>query len=115
MHWLAYIALIWLGIYLTAIFIAFLMKFLLPIPPVVAAASGLIGGLIGVFYVLIKQAEHPVQGMIDGLGSPQRPEANIGDLVGEEDFGGIIEELREQNHGDSQEDAEDRQTDQTRQ
>jgi xanthosine utilization system XapX-like protein len=113
MHWLAYIIGIWAAIYVTAIFIAFFVKLVLPIPPAVAALSGLVGGLLGVFYFIIKHADHPVQEMIDGVGRPQRPETGIGDVVGEEDFGGIIEELRDQEHGG--EEAEDHPPDSTRQ
>jgi hypothetical protein len=116
MHWLVTIGLIWAAIYVTSIFIAFLVKFILPIPPMVAVVSGLLGGLFGVFYVLFKHAEHPVRGMIDEIGSPQRPDAAIGDLVGEEDFGGIIEELRDQDHtAGTSEDSEDRQAESPRQ
>jgi hypothetical protein len=113
MHWLAYIVGIWAAIYVTAIFIAFLVKLLLPIPPAVAALSGLVGGLLGVFYFIFKHADHPVQGMIDGLERPERPQTGIGDMVGEEDFGGIIEELRDQDHAGD--DAEEPQADGTRQ
>jgi hypothetical protein len=116
MHWLAYLGLIWAAIYVISILIAFLVKILLPIPTMVAAMSGLVGGLFGVFYVIFKYADHPVRGMIDDLGPPDRPEPGIGDLVGEEDFGGIIEELRDQDAaGGPSEDSEDRQPDGTRQ
>jgi hypothetical protein len=114
MHWLAYIVGIWAAIYVTAIFIAFLVKLLLPIPPVAAAVGGLLGGLLGVFYFIFKHADHPAQEIFDGIGHPRRPETSIGDMVGEEDFGGIIEELRDQD-GAGGDDSEEHAPDSTQQ
>jgi len=105
MHWLVYIGLIWAAIYVTSIVIAVVVNLLLPIPPGMAAASGLVGAMLGVFYYLFKYAEHPVQSAIDEIGR-RRPGASIGDVVEGEDIGGIVEELRDQNSGSDEADEQ---------
>jgi hypothetical protein len=46
-----------------------------------------------------------VQDAIDRIGRPGRPSGSLGDVVGEEDFGGIIDELRDQD--ETREDPEE--------